>query len=303
MIWNILKNEKLTVKLPHSLNEETIYPFIETIIDKNYDSKCDSLIFDFANLKFIEPSGVTVLSNLIEFLKLSKVKVAFANMDTKQFAIRYLDDSDFFNHYMGKKLRTSSELRPTTLPLELVEYSRSYEYMGFRLIPWLSRNLNVPEAALSTLKVCFQEIFNNIKDHSEVTIGCIFAQHYPNLNQIQITASDFGIGIPTNIRKLEPALSDHLAIDKACDEGYTTQTTGRNRGAGLDVLIKNVVFKNSGNIVIQSRHGRVVCKKEGDYVRRIPREVKGFYPGTLIQLILDTEKFQLDEMEEIFEWQ
>lgn len=302
MIWNILKKEKRTVELPYRFDMNTIFPFISSIIDENYDCKCNSLVFDFHNLSFIEPIAITVLSNLIEYLKLLKVKVEFLNLNLRKQPIKYLDDCGFFKQYLGKPLTDQSTLRQTTLPLELVEYAKSYEYMGYRLVPWLSRNLEVDERSLSTLKVCFQEIYNNIKDHSTQSIGCSFAQHYPTKGIIQITVSDFGVGIPENVRKVHANLQDHLAIEKASEEGFTTQSTGRNRGAGLDVLIKNVVFKNRGVINILSRHGSLKCINVDGNIKKIPRQIEDFYPGTLIQLIIDTNKFVFDEIEEEFEW-
>jgi anti-sigma regulatory factor (Ser/Thr protein kinase) len=308
MIWGILKKQELRVDIPNRFDRITAYAFINQIIDENYDSRCSNLVFDFSKLRFIDPAGVTVLSNLIEFLKLLGVKIQITghqkNNVNKQ-AIEYLDDSGFFNHYLRQKLNPNARVRQTTLPLELVDYTRSYEYMGFTLLPWLSRILHVDEKALSTIKVCFQEIFNNIKDHSQVNVGCIYAQHYPNRdnkNQIIIAISDFGVGIPFNVKKQYSEISDHEAIDKACEEGYTTQTTGKNRGAGLDVLIKNVVSKNGGTILIQSCHGIVTCIKRVGETKRIPREAPGFYPGTMIQLSLEIDKFVYDEFDEEFEW-
>ncbi len=174
--------------------------------------------------------------------------------------------------------------------------------MGFKLIPWLARSLSCDEPSLATLKVCFQEIFNNINDHSTEKIGCSFAQHYPQKNKIKISISDFGVGIPFNVKNKIKNLNDHQAIDKACEAGFTTQTTVRNRGAGLDVLIKNVVAKNNGVVIIQSRKGLVSCVKLNGELKRSAKPSAGFYPGTLIQITLDTNKFVSDEHEEDFEW-
>lgn len=291
--------------LPYTFNRVSIYAFIDQVIDENYDSRCGKIVFNFSNLNFIYPAAVTVLSNLIEFLRLSKVKISFIGHSPNQVnsaAISYLDDSGFFKQYLKHSLRDHAVVRSTTLPLELVEYSKSYEYMGFRLIPWLARNLDVDERALSTIKVCFQEIFNNINDHSQVKIGCSFAQYYPQKNELIMTISDFGVGIPYNIRKDIQDITDHEAIEKACEQGYTTQTTGRNRGAGLDILIKNVVLKNGGTLIIQSRHGMMSCLRQNHQLKKVPRAVDGFYPGTLIQLHLNTSQFIYDEFSEDFEW-
>lgn len=303
MIWNILSRRELTVPIPRQLDRTTIYPLVQQVLDEDLNAKCSKITFDFSALVFVKPAGVTVLSNLIEFLRKAGAKTFFANHKRPSCpAIDYLDDSGFFHHYLGTSLREGSSVRSTTLPLRLVEYAKSYEYMGFSLVPWLASALATPEKSLATIKVCFQEIYNNINDHSTRSIGCSFAQHYPNKNQIDITVSDFGIGIPVNVRRLKPEVTDQQALALACEAGFTTKTSVRNRGAGLDVLIKNVVIRNGGAIIIHSNRGIVSCTRDNGTVKKTPRGADGFYPGTLIQLSLHTDRFISDEIEEEFEW-
>ena len=302
MIWKILSKSELTVRLPFVLRRDTIYPLIDSVLDENLNPKVSKVIFDFSGLNFIEPVGVTVLSNLIEVLKKAGVKSAFSGLEANNESIRYLNDSGFFEHYLKKPIQQKPNLRSTTLPLELVEYSKSYQYMGFRLIPWLAAELITSEKSLATVKGCLQEIFNNIEDHSGVSIGCSFVQHYPRKHQIQICISDFGVGIPSNVRKLNPDLNDHLAISKACTQGYTTQTTPRNRGAGLHVLVQNIAKRNKGLVSISSLSGITTFFNESGSVKENSRAVQGFYPGTLIQIIFDTSRFVFDKEDEDFEW-
>lgn len=302
MIWKILNKTELVVQLPFVLKRHTIYPLIDSVLDEKLNPKASKVIFDFSGLSFIDPVGVTVLSNLIEVLKKSGVKSAFSGLEKNTESIRYLNDSGFFQYYLKKPVQQKPNLRSTTLPLELVEYSKSYEYMGFTLIPWLANELSTSEKSLATAKGCLQEIFNNIEDHSGVSIGCSFVQHYPRKSEIQICISDFGVGIPSNVRKLNPDLSDHLAISKACTQGYTTQTTPRNRGAGLHVLVQNVANRNKGLVSISSLSGITTFFNESGSVRENTRAVQGFYPGTLIQIFFDTRRFIFDEEDEDFEW-
>lgn len=301
MIINILSSFEITVPLPYRLNRETIYSLVNSVLEGDLTPKANKVIFDFSSLNFVEPAGITVLSNLIEVLKKNKVKTSFSGLSYKP-SIDYLNDSGFFKHYLQKEIYQKPTLRGTTLPLELVSYSKSYEYMDFTLVPWLARELSSDPKSLATAKSCFHEIFNNIQDHSQVTIGCSFAQHYPKKNEIQISISDFGIGIPTNVRKKDASLSDQQAIALACSEGYTTQTTPRNRGAGLHVLIQNVAKRNKGTIIIHSLSGITSFTNTPDGVKGNTRSAFGNYPGTLIQIILDTRKFIFDAHHEDFEW-
>ncbi|MCY0389864.1 histidine kinase [Robbsia sp. Bb-Pol-6] len=305
MAWQLLfsPQKHLTVQMPSNLNRESMYRLVASVLDRDHNARCATIYLDFEPLKFIDPAGVTVLSNLIEFLRKVGAKTYFKGHKDLSTPVRFLDDSGFFEQYLGYALVPGARIRATTLPLQLVEYQRSYEYLEYKLIPWLANVLGAAEPNLSTIKVCFQEIFNNINDHSEVKIGCVFAQHYPKNHTVQITVSDFGVGIPHRIQSVEPQHNDQQALRRAAEQGFTTQTTIRNRGAGLDVLIKNVVSKNGGAIIIQSGGGILSCTRGPDgTVKRTPRSAKGFYPGTLIQMSLHTKYFISDELDEEFSW-
>ena len=85
----------ITVTLPRSFNAETMYPFIARALDIHRRPGCDRLCFDFHTLKFIEPVGVVVLSNLIQFLKRRGVEIVFRYHRVGSQANRYLDDAGF----------------------------------------------------------------------------------------------------------------------------------------------------------------------------------------------------------------
>lgn len=301
---NIFNRPEMRLEIPRTLNRETMYPFIETVIDcDKLQPKCSKLIFGFGHLEFIEPVGVVVLCSMIQWLRKRGVKISFVNHTKLTPAARYLDDSKFFERYLDHKLDSFSDVRATTIPLSLVQHARSFSYIE-ALIYWLSKRLEISPAALSGIKVCMQEIFNNIRDHSEQDVGCIFVQHYPRKDQIQLAISDFGVGIPANVRTVSPNLGDAEAILSATVEGFTSKPGGRNRGAGLDILIQQVAGTNKGSVHIHSSKGIVTAFSDYTTVQRRARSSKvGTYPGTLIQMNLRTDTIDRgDEYEEEFEW-
>lgn len=77
MIWNIIFKDIITIELPRTFNATTMYIFIGKAIDDQCDAKCSKIYFDFSKLAFIEPVGIVVLSNLIEYFKKLKVNVFF----------------------------------------------------------------------------------------------------------------------------------------------------------------------------------------------------------------------------------
>lgn len=302
-MFHIMRPRRLTAILPHTFTSETMYGLINHIIDDNMDSKNSSVELDFGRLQHIAAGGVAVLSNIIEFLRKSGVRVSCKNLDFNCKAYPFLLEAGFAHIYGSIRAnRPQQSLR--ILPLELVKRDRAYPFIHARLAPWLAAGLRCRNNQLPTIRVCFEEIFNNIRDHSTVDVGCLCANNDGKRKKINICISDFGIGIPANVRAKRPELkTDADAIRQACEQGFTTGPPDRNLGAGLATLIKNVVNINSGSVAIHSGRGIYSINKvhgELKYARRTSQHV---YPGTLVYVTLKPEFFRPEDAnEEDFEW-
>jgi len=305
MILRALFGDQCVILLPATFNRTTMYPFLGEVIEALDSGKCSKVIFDFSRLNFIEPSGIVVLSNAIEFLRKSGLKVSFDQYKVVKPCLKYLDDSQFFQHYLKKPVFQESAVRGTTIPLHLVASQRTNEYVGFQLLPWIAAETGLAEQSVAALAASFQEIFLNINHHSGVDIGCAFAQHYPNENRIKVAISDFGIGIPAKVRTKVPDVADSVSLELAIEEGFTTLSNVRNRGAGLPVLIQQITQINQGTVLIASGKGQLSAVRDGDGTKITARMSQGYYPGTLIELVLRTDTFRLIAEEgelEPFEW-
>ena len=282
-----------------------MYSFISAAIDENGDAKNKEIILDFAELKFIDPVAVVVLCNLIEYLSQGGVSISFKGINAPFTGAIFLDNAGFFRHYMSSPLRPHAVQQDTTLPLKLVESPRATPYLYQDLIPWLARRLMTTSIALSTVRVCLEEIFHNIKDHSGVGMGWVFAQHFPKLKEVHIAISDFGNGIPANVRKIRPMATGAEALSLAIQEGFTTKSNVQNRGAGLAVLTRYVTLRNGGGVFITSGNAYISVVPQGDAIKTTSRERLVTYPGTLIHVILKTDTLETlyeDIEPEEFSW-
>jgi anti-sigma regulatory factor (Ser/Thr protein kinase) len=171
-------------------------------------------------------------------------------------------------------------------------------------LPWLAKNLGLTEASFHDLKTCLSELFNNIREHTQLEIGSIFVQHYPNQNRINISLADFGLGIPEKVRQVRPELADADAVVLAVQEGFTTKSIPANAGLGLDLLLKVVVGTNSGEVTIYSGHAIVGFHKGKDgKINHYSTEDVGFCPGTTIDINLRTDLIEeLPEEREELKW-
>lgn len=232
------------------------------------------------------------------------VKVAIKRPDTERDAIRFLDDSLFFEQHTGQKLRPWAQPRSTTQPLQQVKQERSYAWLRSDLVPWLAPTLGVTRASLGPFQASIGEIFDNIKDHSNLDIGSIFVQHFPKKNTVEIAIADFGRGIPCNVKKVYPNLRDGDAIVKAVEPGFTTKGRPNNAGAGLNYLLTSAVVGNGGTVTIFSLAGAVrFSRGADDKITTTILPISGFCPGTTIDISLRTDTIpNLEEEPEDLEW-
>ncbi len=288
-----------TVHLPPQFTFGSIPGFTSQIVGVNGYPTDAEFLFDFSQLSFIDGSGMTVMSNVMEWLTYLGVKISFTGFQHYgAYPIAYLDDCGFFHRHLGNSLRPLARVRKSTLPFTKVAHADAHNWLTNNFTPFMCGVLSVQSGALASIRSCVGEIFNNIQDHSTLSIGFAHVQHYPKVNRVNVTVSDFGRGIPNSMRQRIPELNDMQAVLMATEEGVTAQTTPRNRGLGLDLLIRRVTG-NSGTVTIYSFNGAIVCQATGDgAIVKTPLMGNGAYPGTLVDIALPTNRFVGDEFAE-----
>jgi hypothetical protein len=155
------------ILLPQQFKGTTLSQVAADVVKHVDDGRWpEAIIFDFSRLNFIRPAGVVFLSNLAYWLNEKGTKVSFTNCDTTRGAIKYLDDSLFFEQHCGAKLSSHSAPRSTTRPLQRISQQDSLAWLETNFIPWLAAHLGITQPSLYTFKACVSELFNNIQDHT-----------------------------------------------------------------------------------------------------------------------------------------
>lgn len=287
------------VMVPRLLDEPESHRLLDSAIEKGRPA-ASAIEFDFSQLEFCKPSGMVVFACLLRWLKTKSVQIKLtippSKDRTSRFAqtepLKYLDDSEFFKQWTGSNIYPWSKVRPTTIPLKSIRSGETHSWIEFEFMPWIVGHSSLDETAFDEIIVSLREIFNNISDHSGISEGYAFAQVYPEKKSLVISIADFGLGIPANVRKVRPNLDDGQAILVASQEGFTTSSTGRNLGLGLDTLIKYTLETNGGVVRIRSGQGRLICAHGSRGAVRTPLPARGQYPGTLVEFA-----FRLDKLE------
>ncbi|NEN75581.1 hypothetical protein F9B74_04460 [Pelistega sp. NLN82] len=297
----------INIHIPAFFTEKTIYKSISKILSKNnFLEDIVLLNIDLTSLKTIDIIGITALSNLIEWVRLYNIQVNFSY--DKENITRLLEESGFIKRYI--KTDNLFFKKWHILAIEVVRTEEVVKHLSYRIVPWFldclekeTQQKNLCSYQLSSIQTALQEIFNNINDHSFSKIACYCGYYDAQQRIFKLCISDFGIGIPSKIINLNPTLTDSQAIEKACENGYTTKSTPNNMGAGLDILLKNTVIANKGALTIYSLKGAFSARfYEGKVIQlpQIERE-NNIFPGTMIIMEYPIDRIQLDEVQE-FSW-
>lgn len=287
------------VKIPRQFKTKTMFQLINDVLKHRPNNM--HIEFDFTELKFIYPTGLTILSNLIEFLQLLECKVTFRITKPFSTGIEYLDDANFFKYYLGKNICENTNIRVGTTPLERIDSENCFSWLELFFRPWIINQSELTSPEISHIMIAMQEIFSNIRHHSTINTACIVSQYFPKQRSIILSISDFGIGIPSNIRKIKPKINDDEALILASIDGFTTKSHPGNGGAGLANIIKGITSYGQGEVRIYSCAGKLTCKNGIVCGEMSP----GFYPGTLFEIKIFIDKMeqeQIENREEEFGW-
>lgn len=261
----------------------------------SYEANVLELVVDFSSCNFLEPSDIVQMACLIEQYYQKRVKISFIESKTPALN-KYLLSINFINYWTPNFERPNYSQSLKTTHLYLWKLSKEH------LTPYVSHakeyfenNISVePRVDFYPLYVTLSELFNNILDHSISQVsGYTTCQFYPNLNKLRIAVCDLGIGIPTAVnnflsKEANESLSSVDALKKAFENGFSTQSTPRNRGYGLSTL-KSIVKNCNGSLKVTSNNAIMTIQPNSNEERF--EEIQQNFQGTIFNITLDTTTF------------
>lgn len=287
------------LKVPSSQKAEDWFNFIRESL--MHTDGISQLIVDFNNVRFMDTDDFVVLACLIEsfYIKGSDIKFigGTEGFNNHLFNIKF---KEYWKEGFDRNKFTLS-YNQTTLCLWKISENMIYSYSMYarQYFERFAKNKDLIPLASN-----MDEVFNNIFDHSKSPVtGYIITQYYPKNNKLSFSVCDFGIGIPTSIKKseieLEPDFEDWKAILKSLEKGFSINSTPRNRGFGLNNIL-GFTESSNGRLYIISNDG-IVEKKAGDMYHA---GSSGFsFSGTLIKVEVDLNTFEeKDETDHFFDF-
>ena len=188
-----------------------------------------------------------------------------------------------------------SDTNQTTLPFRRVQLSDQGRFVDY-LNTYL-KGKGIPRMTVGLGKIFRQsifEVFQNAVVHSQSRLGIfVCGQFYPQLQRLDLTITDAGIGIRTNVRRrLKTKISSVAAIQWALQKGNTTKTGPQPGGVGLKFL-REFIALNRGKIQITSRLGFYEFQNGKERFQTLAAD----FHGTSVNLEIntaDTSDYRLD---------
>lgn len=307
--------EFLTFVLPmlqnfhiHVINSNKIQQWVEFINYHrigNLTSPVESITVDFCEVTFLHAHHIVSLACMLEEYHRAGVVIHFTKCETP--VKKYLDELNFYDYwtnieydrslYMPCKVNRAIcgwQVVPDMIS-SYVDYAKKYFQDQF----FVGKDL-------TPLHVVISEILNNIVDHSESSLsGYIMIQYRPG-EYLEVAICDMGIGIPDKVNKFfennsQSKLPNNEALEQAIVKGFSTKSTDRNMGLGLDSL-STIVKANKGRLSIISNNAiyrKVNTPDDDSPVVSVMMDQS--FQGTLIVATLDAAELQkLDSEEFVF---
>jgi len=247
----------------------------------------DPVIFECGNIRTFKPLGLNLLASLIHNLHLQGRDIIFTPPKEPK-TLQYMADQGFFVEFqfVSSNRQLKQKKRSTSVMLRRMdEFVGSYP---LQIAEWLSRNSSTPQEAVEDMvAVTLPELMNNVFDHSNSPIGCcVCAQAYRSEGKLTMSVTDLGIGfLASLLPRYKQLKTDVEAIALAVQEGVSSKSNRRNRGAGLYIL-SDWLKEQRGELEIISMDGRWRQLPQGSTQHE---NLPFSFPGTCINLSVPTD--------------
>lgn len=259
-------------------NHEDILKRCNEMVEHFKKSSDSTILMDLSNLNFIYPDYALLILCSIKYLEEIGINVTGRITYTDSNAVTYLSKMQFFSNLKVSIPTTFENLYPHGY-VKIQEYNSDNQIDVLNSILRMLRvNCNMEDNVYTGLDYCFNEILDNVLNHSTVKRGWVVAQFFPNLNSIRLMVCDFGIGIRKALESTYN-FSETDALLSCIKEGVTN---GKGQGHGL-FATSQFIEMNKGWLSIISGNSKLDFNDKGALVNNVQH-----WQGTCVYMRINT---------------
>ena len=242
---------------------------------------------DFSRCDFLKQNAVAFLGGMISHIKSIGGSVSL-NTDTLTSALQANLEQNGFLFEMGEDV---SPWDGNSVPYREDREPDMQKISRYLQEKWIGKGwLNIDPSLIEAIVSNVLEIYSNAFTHGYSPNGVYSCgQKYPQLEELKITAIDFGIGIPQSVRNYlqatgkQDTISDDKALQLAFQEGFSTRP--ELGGMGLK-LLKEFIHVNKGRLDIYSHSGHAIIDANGEHYEIID----SFFKGTVVNISINIDQ-------------
>lgn len=245
-----------------------------------YKSEPDTkLIIDFSDCDFIYPDYAILLLCSIKYIENLGVKVTGTlKLGRNNKIVIYLAKMNFFENL--------NVILPISIPkfnpnnsVQIQKYTSENQLEVLNsILKVLRQKSALDNDVYASLDYCFNEILDNVLNHTDEKVGWVVAQYFENINSIRLIVCDFGMGIHTSLNQKHNFTEDE-AIAKCIESGITN---GKGQGHGL-YATASFVRLNKGWLSLFSGSKKLNVSEKETVVKDIAK-----WQGTCVYIRINT---------------
>ena len=268
------------------------YDFLQLFdIWRKIDENPREVIFDFSKCRFLQQNAVAFLGGLARLIEERGGKYQFL-WDTLQSNIHAnLAQNGFIHAFSG----SAQPWKGNSIPYREDTKKDHDSVLRYLRENWLDDSqISLSDELKEEICERVVEIYMNAFEHSESHGVFSCGQYYPNKKELSLAVADFGIGIPSNVKRYFDTnrIRDEKALEWAFRSGKTTKRDGASRGLGLD-LLREFVQLNTGRLDLYSNAAHACINEQGtefSLFRQPQTEQICSFSGTVINISLKCDE-------------
>lgn len=245
-----------------------------------YKNNADTeIILDFNDCEFLYPDYALLLLCALKYIEHSIAEVKGKIVINKNSKIaNYLTRMCFFDNLkISLPYKFSVENEKSSVQIQKYNAHNQLDVLK-KIVVVLKEKSKMHNNVFASLDYCFNEILDNVLNHSEKKEGWVVAQHFDNLNSIRLMVADYGVGIHKSLN-LKHDFTEEEALLKCIEEGVTN---GKGQGHGL-YATATFIKSNKGWLSVISGNKRLNVSEKQTVVKDID-----YWQGTCVYLRINT---------------
>jgi hypothetical protein len=226
---------------------------------ESYESDSSTDVFiDFSDCSFIYPDYALLLLCTVKYLEsrgfVVKGKIRYKE---ESIPVKYLAGMNFFDNL---QVNLPFQVGPMgSASVQIQRYTKENQLQVLHsILKLLREKTSMNENVYTGLDYCFNEILDNVLNHSEEKSGWVAAQYFEKINSVRLIVCDYGIGIHKSLYD-KHRFNEEDALLKCIESGITN---GKGQGHGLYATSEFVKLNRGWLSIISGNKVLNVSEKE-----------------------------------------